>query len=60
MTYEYYRGYRVSMERQGNGWRAIIRPPNSEQLIPGPSSDDPTNYKAVLIATKELIDRGMV
>jgi hypothetical protein len=44
------------MERHGNGWRAMIRLPNSEKVIAGPSSDDPTSYKDVLVAAKNLID----
>jgi hypothetical protein len=56
MIYEYYRDYRITMERHCNGWRAMIRPPNTETLIPGPSDDDPTSYKAVLARAKSLID----
>jgi hypothetical protein len=60
MTYEFYRDYRIATERHGTGWRAMIRPPNSDKLIPGPSNDDPTSYKTVLVEAKRLIDRGAV
>jgi hypothetical protein len=46
------------MERHGNGWRAMIRPPNTETLIPGPSDDDPTSYKAVLARAKSFYRYG--
>ena len=60
MTYECYRGYRITMEQHGAGWRAMIRPPNSEKPIPGPSSNDPTSYKAILTEARRLIDGGAV
>lgn len=55
-----YNAYYIFMERYGGGRRAMIRPPNTEKLIPGPSNDDPTSYKTVLMDAKKQIDRGAV
>jgi hypothetical protein len=60
ICYEYYRRYRITMERHGAGWRAVIRSPDSVSSISGPTNNDPTSYKAVLAEAKILIDRGMV
>jgi hypothetical protein len=56
----YYHGYQIIMERHGNGWRAMICPPNSTQAIPGPESDDPTSHKSILAEAQRLIDRHAV
>lgn len=60
MIIETYRDYRIRMERQGDGWRAMIRPPGAQYEVPGPSSSDSTGYKIVLVKAKELIDRHAV
>ena len=56
MIYQHYQNHRITMERHCNGWRAMIRPPNSALLISGPQSDDPTSHKDILAEAKRLID----
>jgi hypothetical protein len=60
MTYEDYGEYRIFWERPNGGWQAMIRPPNSKKLIPGPFNPDPTSHKAVLAEAKSWIDRRIV
>jgi hypothetical protein len=55
-----YKGYRIIMERYGNGWRSMVYPPKSSRPIPGPQSDDPTSHKTILDQAKDLIDRGAI
>ena len=60
MEYEDYRKYRIFLERRDGGWQAMIRPPSSEKLIPGPFNSDPTSRKAILAEARSWIDRGAV
>jgi hypothetical protein len=56
----YYQGYRILIERRGNGWRSTIFPPNGAQGIPGPQSDNLTSRKGILVDAQRLIDRHSV
>jgi hypothetical protein len=53
---EDYLGYRVSIRRHRNGWRATIYAPDGQQPILGPQSDDPASRDDVLARAKSFID----
>jgi hypothetical protein len=56
MEQYHYKGHGVIVERNGRGFRSMIRPPNGEKPIPGPSCDGQAKKKDLLMRVKNLID----
>lgn len=56
MQIETYRKHQICIERDGQGWRAMIRTPNSAQWTLGAQSRSLTGGKEVLSQAKAIVD----
>jgi hypothetical protein len=55
-----YRGYRLSVQTNGPGWKVIIYPPNGLfTLAEIPHSDDKADYELVIAQARAAIDKNI-